>query len=207
MYKSIGIIPAAGQAQRFGGVQKELLPSNDGIVFMNHAVIRLSRVCDIVIVVTNKDKVQSHMEKVKNVLYVEQNNSNDLLGAVQSALKVEAMRYHFTMPDTVINDDVFVNAPLCDGLSLGLFETSTPERFGCLVDGVIYDKNSEVFSPANAWGVLTWSAKNNNIFYESDNFCDALNKCIQINGYKTWNIKKYYDIGSIKNYIEYLKNE
>lgn len=202
----IGIIPAAGKAERFGGVLKELLPARDGISFINHAADRLRPVCDLVVIVTNKDKAQSHIQSVKDVIFIEQDNSLNLLGAVQSALKIEAERYYFTMPDTYMRNDVFTDTPIMVGLSLGIFETYKPVRFGCLVDGLIIDKSPDIQSPANAWGVLSWGQEWRGNFFYADNFTNAINGVMKNGGFATWSIGNYSDMASVNDYIEYLKN-
>ena len=203
----IGIIPAAGKAERFGGILKELLPARDGVSFINHAADRLRLICDLIIIVTNKDKAQSHIQNVKDALFIEQDNNLNLLGAVQSALKIEAERYYFTMPDTYMRNDIFIDTPLVNGLSLGIFETRKPERFGCLVDGLIVDKSHSINAPANAWGVLSWGwAWRDNFFY-ADNFTDVINGIIKKAGFSTWNIGEYSDMATVKDYIEYMKND
>lgn len=207
MYKSIGIIPAAGQAKRFGGIVKELLPVKDGLSLLHHAYIRLQKVCDLVICVTNKDKVHIHMKELKDVLFIEQNNNIDILGAIQSGMRIQAERYYFTMPDTYIRDDVFTNTPLYGGLSIGLFETLKPERFGCLQDSIIYDKNKDIHLPSQAWGVLSWKNQHRDLFLDGINLPCVLNSIINNSGLETWNIGEYYDMATIQDYIEYLKND
>lgn len=202
----VGIIPAAGKAERFGGIFKELLPARDGVSFINHAVDRLRLVCDLVVVVTNKDKAQSHIQNIKGVIFIEQDNELNLLGAVQSALKIEAERYFFTMPDTYMRRDVFIDAPLM-GLSLGIFQTYNPERFGCLVDGLIIDKSPHIESPAPAWGVLSWRGEWRSNFFYTDNFTNAINGIIKATGVSTWDIGYYSDMATVKDYIEYMTGE
>lgn len=206
MIKAIGIISAAGKAERFGGVSKELLPAKDGFSLISHAYKRLQPVCDLVIVVTNKDKVRDHIKELEDVYFVEQTNQLDILGAIQSGMKkIKAERYYFTMPDTFLRDDVFIDMPLGDGFSIGLFETLKPEKFGCLVDKVVYDKSSDVPSPAQAWGVLSWNGMIQDLFFENPDLPLVLNNAIKKYGFEYWDIGEYYDMATIHDYIEYLK--
>ena len=121
---NIGIIPAAGKAVRFGGILKELLPAQDGISFINHAANKLRGICDFIIVVTNTEKIQNHMQDLKDVVFIEQANNLNLLGAVQTALQIKAERYYFTMPDTFTDQNIFAGISLHEYLTIGIFKTA-----------------------------------------------------------------------------------
>jgi hypothetical protein len=203
-YDTIGIIPAAGKASRFGGILKEMLPAHDGVSLITHAYKRLRAHCDLIVVVTNTDKVQHHMTAIKGVVFVEQQKQTDLIGAVQAAMEVKASRYLFTMPDTYASETAFDNLP-DSVLSLGLFLTHKPERFGCLVDGVVYDKKPSTPSPAMAWGALSWQSETKDIWLTSPTLTDGLNSIIAKHGYSTWEMGDYYDMASMRDYADYIQ--
>lgn len=203
--KAVGIIPAAGKAERFGGILKECLPASDGISLINHAANKLRDICDFIIVITNKDKIQNHMQDLKNVVFIEQNNNLNLLGAVQTALQIKADRYYFTMPDTFTEKNIFSHISLAEDLTIGIFQTYKPERFGCLVDGIIVDKKINDAIPAIAWGALSWSRHACAGFCNQINFTNALNFIIKNYSYSMWNINNYYDMATIKDYMEFIK--
>lgn len=202
--KSVGIIPAAGMAQRFGGVLKELLPAKDGNAFINHAINQLN-FCDVVVIVTNKEKIHSHINSVKgkNILFIEQKNNNDLLGALQSAMIVDLDEYFMIMPDTITDGSIFDNCPVKTNLSLGLFTTNKLGRFGYLECGKVRDKSYNINLPAVAWGALRWSAKVKNLFFLNNKLPDVLN-FIMSDSFETWQIGNYYDIANVDEYIEYI---
>jgi len=206
-YSNVGIIPAAGKAARFGGVNKEMLPAHDGTPFICHAYNRLKRHCDVVFVVTNSEKINLHMSMLEDAVFVKQQNDNDLLGAIQSVLSVDmrVQRYFLTMPDTYMKESVFDLMPK-RFLSLGMFSTDTPNRFGCLVDGRIYDKSNEVSAPASAWGVLSWDAIAKSILMSSPTLTDALNTMIEKYRYCTWGIGDYFDMATIQDYTKYIES-
>jgi hypothetical protein len=203
-YDTIGIIPAAGKASRFGGILKEMLPAHDGVSLISHAYKRLKRHCDLIVVVTNTDKVQHHMTALKGVAFVEQQKQTDLIGAVQAAMEIRAKRYLFTMPDTYASETAFDNMPQ-SFLSLGLFLTHKPERFGCLVDKAIYDKQATTPSPAMAWGALSWECSARDIWLNAPTLTDGLNNIIAQHGYSTWDIGDYYDMASMRDYADYIQ--
>lgn len=205
MYKAIGIIPAAGRATRFGGLAKELLPAWDGRSLLSHACARLRPYCDLIIVVTSQKKVEHHMKEAKGVMFVEQAGS-ELLGAVQSGITIPAERYYFTMPDTFVPDDVFDIAPTGKWLSVGTFFTMTPERFGCLVDGFVIDKQQGLPAPAEAWGCLSWDGAARSEFFNAGSFSDAINNIIKKFGHRVWQIGDYFDMATVEDYKEYIRH-
>lgn len=202
---NIGIIPAAGRAVRFGGILKELLPAKDGISFINHAANKLRGICDFIVVVTNAEKIQNHMQNLKDVVFIEQDNNLNLLGAVQTALQIKAERYFFTMPDTITDQKIFSGISLHEYLTIGIFKTYKPNRFGCLIDGSIVDKDANISVPALAWGALSWTNQVCNMFFNQTNFTNALNAIIKNHSYSSWEITEYYDMATIKDYMQFIK--
>jgi hypothetical protein len=200
---NVGIIPAAGKSERFGGVLKELLPAKDGVPFIVHAVNHLQTVCDVVIVVTNKDKIQSHFVNVKGVLFIEQQSGLDILGAIQAAMAVKADRYYLIMPDTFIGGCAFDGCQTSRDLSLGVFSTSKVGRFGYIVGDSILDKANDIELPAIAWGVLSWNNGICDLFFSESSLSSVLSRAM-ISGFETWNIGEYYDIANIAEYTNYL---
>jgi hypothetical protein len=200
---NVGIIPAAGKSTRFGGVLKELLPAKDGTPFIVHAVNHLRPVCDIVVVVTNKDKIQSHAVNIGGVFFVVQQSNLDILGAVQAAMSVKADRYYLIMPDTFISGIAFDGCQNSSNLSLGTFSTNKVGRFGYIVGNSIQDKSNDVELPAIAWGVLSWSDSLRGLFFSSKSLSDALNSAI-LGGFEIWSIGDYYDIADVGEYSKYL---
>lgn len=196
----IGILPAAGKAIRFGGVDKELLKLN-GKTMLEHAAARLP---ENVVVITTEGKLQNHMKVLPKAIFAIQEGNQDLWSAIKTGLTFQADRYYMTMPDTYMRVDVFKNAPQED-FNLGTFTTDKPERFGVLRDNRVIDKQAGEI-PATAWGVLTWSRNVRDYWLkcEVNNFCEAINVAMTAFYFQTWDIGKYHDLASAEDYTKLL---
>ena len=202
MAYKVGIIPAAGKAQRFGGTLKELLPLPDGRSFLRAAVHRLP--VDLVVIVTNKEKIQEHAREIGgDAVYMVQ-RGDDIMGAIMTALDVRADRYYFTMPDTVTDTDNIPDAHFC----MGYFMTDKPERFGCIVNGHVINKAAEVITPAHAWGTLTFDALVADLWRERQpqDYTTAINMAIHEFGYVLHPLNYYNDNASIQDYLELMRS-
>ena len=203
---SIGIIPAAGKATRFGGVLKELLPVPGGGTALGRAAESLP--VDQVVVVTNHAKILDHSRMVPGAIFViQEDTSQDIWGAMLAGMRIDADEYYFVMPDTVFPiDGVF---QLRHDFMMGIFATDTPERFGCIVDGRVINKSREVRKPATAWGVLSWSSAVKYYWYTAfvETYTDAINKAMMKFGYDEYELDYYYDLASFGDYKEFLHAE
>lgn len=198
----LGVIPAAGKAERFGGVMKELLPARDGVSFLRHAADRLP--VDKVLIVTTPEKIGAHAREVPEALFTIQRTKADIWGAMLESTYIPANYYYFTMPDTYMPEDAFYNAPDCD-FALGVFETNTPERFGVLCGDIVVNKQPCAV-PAVAWGALVWSARVVKFWYQikPETYTHAINLAINKFGLETWDIGQYHDNASMRDYMEFL---
>ena len=205
----LGIIPAAGKARRFGGVLKELLPLPNGVSFIAEAVLRLRNYCDDIVVVTSEEKIRDHsLELGGNVFYAIQEDERDIYGAMVTGMHFDADHYLFTMPDTYMPRNSFsgyCNEPF----AMGMHETMTPERFGCLTDGLVINKNENIPTPAQAWGLLAWSRETKKFWKAWDvmTYTDAINVGISNFDYVTWNLGFYHDNASIEDYMQLLRKD
>jgi hypothetical protein len=213
MTDNLGIIPAAGKAKRFVGIAKELLPLPDGRSLLEHAVDRLA-FCDKIVIVTTRDKWQSQLDVVrdrKNIHLINQEGA-ELMGAIRSAYRhFDALHYHMTMPDTWCVENAFEKRPDAS-FSYGYFLTSDPERFGCLVDGYMVDKQPVKVKPSVAWGILSWARHINYLWEERrvEDYTQAINVALANGDCGSWPIGAYYDCANMKRYIEllnYLQSE
>lgn len=203
----LGIIPAAGKSTRFGSILKELLPLPNGQSFLKEAVSRLE-FCDDIILVTNRSKIQAHEAELGGrVIYIVQDGDNDILSAIKSALRLKADYYFFTMPDTYLDRDTFSHYKYSH-FGMGLFQTNNPERFGCLVDGKIINKQPRVITSCQAWGVMAWSHMIGDFWAAWDfaNYTEAINHAIRAAGLETWKINNYHDNASVADYGELWTN-
>lgn len=203
----IGIIPAAGQAIRFGGILKECLPVGnpyEGGSFLRRAVISLKSNCKDIVVVTMPEKIREHAQQVGNlygVSFVLQQQS-ELLGALRSP-QLNSEYYFMAMPDTLFPQQAWPEDFDKEKFLVGLFDTTQGQRFGVWRDGQIDDKN-----PANrgeslkAWGLLGWPWKAMNSIRGSQlhNHTDVFNSLLEQVGYSTFDLDYYYDIADFESY-------
>ena len=129
--KTLGIIPAAGKATRFGGVIKELLPYENESLLRRTIRILKKGGADQVVVLTNPEKVHMHVQdtyKVKSLCYVIQQGDTLLEGLL--SVPFEADRFLFAMPDTLLPEQCFSYTAGKDSFYLGLFDTQEGHRFG-----------------------------------------------------------------------------
>ena len=206
---SIGIIPAAGKAQRFGGILKELLPIGY-ISLMENAITNIEYTCDNIVVVTTPDKIREHaleLSNFENIFYVLQYDRRDAWGAILACLQFEADRYCYCYPDVYMPEGVYFGH---SNFTISLFDTDKPERFGCLVDGEIRDKDGTLPAPQKAYGALSWSRDVRNFWLHFDaqieTHTQAFNMAINQFGYETNTIDEYHDIASWEDYKELIKN-
>jgi hypothetical protein len=205
--RRLGILPAAGKADRWGGYPKELLPISNDHTFLSRSVNLLrSSGCDHVLVVTNPAKIHLHayhLKDWKNVLFAIQ-QGQEMWGAMATAIDTPAQEYCFMMPDTYVSAPAFPDS-LVGEFGLGLFLTDEPERFGVLRQGRVVNKQP-AHTPAKAWGVLAWSDRVAAHWRENSyaDYTAAINDAITCFDYGLWDLDYYFDIGSMKHYAEFL---
>lgn len=205
----LGVIPAAGKADRWGGYPKELLPISSDHTFMSRAVDSLLMCgCDQVMVVTNPAKIHLHAYHLRDwakVLFSIQ-QGDEMWGAMTTALNTPAEEYYFMMPDTYLPDRPFPQSLEAD-FGVGVFLTEQPERFGVLRGKKVVNKQPSE-TPGLAWGVLAWS-KAVASSWKSKSYGDytsAINGAIQDFSFSQWHLAYYYDIGSMDHYADFLLN-
>ena len=203
----LGIVPAAGKADRWGGYPKELLPISNDHTFMSRAVNSMLLCgCDLVMVVTSPAKIHLHayhLRNWKNVLFSIQ-QGDEMWSAMMTAMVTPADEYFFMMPDTYLPQKPFPQSLETD-LEVGVFLTEQPERFGVFRGKEIVNKQISE-TPGLAWGALAWK-KSVAEFWRSASFSDytdAINGAIKEFGIGQWHLAYYYDIGNMDHYSEFL---
>lgn len=203
----LAIIPAAGNAARFGGLYKELLPVSNGENALQAAYRRVCQ-CETVLIVTTPEKIALHAQACPRATFVLQQGTQGLWSAILTALQYSADEYYFTMPDTIY-EGTWPKEPY-NNLSLGAFETYEPERFGVVHGNRIVDKGmwTKPGTPFMAWGALCWTkAVRDYWFAERRNLPDlttALNAALQQFGYSCFQISDYHDFANLEYYTRYL---
>ena len=206
MFESVGIIPAAGKAQRFGGIHKELLPLKSSSL-VEEAIARVEHT-DAVVLVTNTDKIRNHAQLLGDrVTYLVQSMGGDIWGAILTAIRaMPAKRYYFTMPDTYMPRESLRKPPTGD-FGMWTFQTNTPERFGCIVDGFVRNKETGLQTPALAWGALTWTDAVRDLWLEREipTYTDAFNLALGAFPSGTAKLGFYHDVSCLMDYLELLE--
>jgi len=198
----LGIVPAAGKSERFGGTLKELLPY-EGESFLRRTVRILMARCDYVVVITNPQKIAAHSWELApfgNVYLVVQQGTN-LLAAIKS-VTLKADYYLFAMPDTLFSD--FPKEIDESKFMIGLFNTTEGHKFG-VWNGMIDDKNPENEGlPKKAWGLLGWPYSAMQILRETylTEHTEAFNLALELTPHETFQMDYYYDIADFESYRE-----
>ena len=200
----LGIIPAAGRAERFGGLLKELLPIRDGVLLMDYS-LRWLQHCRHIICVTSLEKIGQLSRHYPDLLFAIQRDDRDIWGAIRTALEIDARYYDMAMPDTITNEQSRSNWH--SDLTFGVFKTDQPERFGVIADRRIRDKDESLKgTKRHAWGTISWSRKIRNYWLAYDHqivrFDQALSLAMAAFEFSTFKSETYQDIASWEDYQE-----
>lgn len=217
------IIPAGGQALRFGKVLKEFAPLNiDGsdTTFKRSIYLAIHKLqASDIVIITNPEKAQIHLEYIHREILPLYTDVNILLaGTQQQASSVlEAIGWGLRigprnipggllLPDTVTDFDL---PEVQAGITFGTFKTTEPERFSIVHENTIYTKvrRSGVY---DAWGVVLWSAMVGEAMAarinEYDDYDHMFKQMMHVFGYDTFPLDYYYDLGSIEHYLKYMED-
>ena len=199
----IGIVPAAGKSERFGGMLKELLPYEDES-FLRRTIRILRARCDYVVVITNPQKIMQHSWELApfgNVYLVVQQGTNLLAGIKSVNLKADY--YLFAMPDTLFSD--FPKEIDESKFLVGLFDTIEGHKFGVWHEGQFDDKNpNNKGLSEKAWGLLGWPYSVMQILRETylTDHTEAFNLALELTLHETFQMDYYYDVADFESYRE-----
>jgi len=209
----LGIVPAAGKAERWGGHIKELMPTGKGEAIIDFCMQALIPATDAILVVTSPEKLPvmaAHLAKHDHpIAYIMQSYVGDIWGAIRTAIDFRADTYLFAMPDTVLAPSTFAHYPTYP-FAMGLFKTNFPERFGVIANRRIVNKKPLSFfekdPPYEAWGVLKWDAECVDYWLYADplTYTEAFNSAIGQFGLSFWQIPLYYDMATHNDYLAYF---
>lgn len=215
----IGIVPAAGKAERWGGTLKELMPLSMGRTILDHTLDVMTSTVDQIVIVTSQEKIQTISAHVGDrtrtpISFTLQHAAHgpDIMGAIVAGCETKADRYFFAMPDTHYDRDAFQYFPTHD-FAMGLFDTTTPERFGVLAGREIVNKRAQwqlnkdgKLHTYNAWGVLTWTSDCVALWRDlkPESYTIAINQAIDEYGVNFWRLKQYYDFASHDDYLRFF---
>lgn len=105
----LGIIPAGGNAERFGGCYKDMLPINNSQLLIDRC-IEAERIggADCFLVITSKDKHAMHHHHLGDGYYFCL-KAVSLWKSIVVSFAYDADWYFFGMPDTYYPTDTFLH--------------------------------------------------------------------------------------------------
>lgn len=210
------IIPAAGDAVRFGGLPKELLPISEADCSLTHAV-RLGQTFGDVLIVSNPDKEHWHRVALKRaeldceIAVRKDHRKKDLWGSIEFGL---AAGGETRAGGLILADTVTVPAKDCEtpkvkpDLAFGCFKTWEPERFSVLLPDRIATKapRGVMERPALAWGMVMWSAAAADFLLglEVSHYDRAFEAAMQRFHWHMFDLTSYHDLGTFQAYKNFL---
>jgi len=208
---TLGIVPAAGKATRWGGMLKEVLPLSEHESLISRVVRTMSiGGANTCLVITTPEKIRSHSEALKrhDVIYRFQSEDIDLWGAIKESFTFMAKWNLFAMPDTFFPTSVFDAEMFKRDFNLCAFDTNKPNRFGVVEGNQINDK-PDIIGWYPAWGVLTWSRSIIDFWVENinmiQNHTQAFNMAMQEFGFHLTKMPFYYDMATFTDYEEFIR--
>jgi len=207
----LGIIPAGGRAERFGGAFKELLPAGEATLLSRTLGVLRAGAANPIVVLTIPDKAAAHMRSLDGIHGVCLMQSHEVLfKSILRACEIPASWYLFAMPDTLLPEETFYRK-LEGDFMLGLFKTAEPERFGVVSIGElnmptgINDKDLSLKGTTQwAWGVAAWSRRVVDFWMSlgeaARNHTVAFNLAMTRFGCSTFELPFYYDMASWSDY-------
>lgn len=208
----LGIIPAGGKAERFGGCYKEMLPCGNNQLLIDRTVMALNHgSAEQIIVLTTPEKIGIHAKHL-GAGFDYRISRDTLWHSIMDTFSYKADWNLFAMPDTYYPQDVFDQSEMHrTDFNIGLFETTHPRRFGILENGCIQDKENLPPKTYLAWGVLCWSKNVIDFWLKNldkiDTHTDAINLALREYGYQTYKMKYYFDIASWDDYKYLIQGE
>lgn len=206
----VGFILAAGNATRFGGHYKELSPIGEGKVTVDSSfdILRNAGI-ETVYVTTNPRKAGIHAEHFSKPQYGDFNIAllvlpyGEMVDSLILTLPYAADENIMLMADTVIDcSTIDFSGPI----SFGAFRTQEPKRFSVFESGKIVTKPEWATGEYSAWGCVTYTKEVaefwRGIYWH--HYDAMFNAAIEVYGLNTFEITRYWDLGSFEKYREYL---
>ena len=206
------IIPAAGDAVRFGGCPKELLPISETDCALTRAVRLAQSLGGVAVVISNPHKARFHEAALKRagldgeIVVREKYQHKDLWGSIERGLELDRAG-GLILADTVaaIGVDAVTLVPQNRQLVFGCFQTREPGRFSILLPDRIATK--EAAAPGNcAWGMVFWDAAVTNFLLglELDHYDRAFEAAMGRFQWGMFPLEYYYDLGTFAAYRDFL---
>lgn len=213
--KIVGIIPAGGKSERFGGIFKELLPISDTDCGLSRCISSMrAGGAQAVVVYTNKYKVDAQRTYLENVGLID----NVLFVTIPAeglwevlSTSIEVDRYLFAMPDTLYPAHIFEQVDDDKLVTAFTFNTDEPKRFGVFLDDdEIVDKKALYARQAGytAWGAWAFSQEAMDylrvVLRKKEDLTEGLNELMKVYPAEKFHMPFYYDFASFEDYKEYL---
>jgi dTDP-glucose pyrophosphorylase len=213
MTSRVGIILAAGSAQRWGGVVKELMPTGDQEWIIDSSIQALVNVgVDRIILVSSPEKISTHARHFTKKRYGSVRfmyvvaPPGEMWDSLLSALPFTGDVNFLTMADTIIPPDAFSTADVTKDFSLGTFRTQEPRRFSVVYNGRIFTKPEDADGEYAAWGTVVFS-QNAAEFWQTNEFEHydrAFNMAIGRYGLHTYQMAYCHDIANFFRLLDYI---
>lgn len=221
----IGLIPAAGSAERWGGYIKELLPIDSNTKLIDRTINILQRMgCTTLLVITNKQKIDTIVKHLDVFCQIRNIPVSYIIGGATMWKSIEKSLPFLVndstimaMPDTYFTPEAECPIELESDFSLGLFNTYYPDQFSVLINGNIYTKDSSFINAENhskkyeAWGLAGWSQQVSKFWLEhplgfdnGDGYDRMFEKAINNFSLSTFKLKEYWDMKNFSAYKEFL---
>lgn len=203
------IIPAAGEAVRFGGLPKELLPISETDCSLTRAVRVAERLGGEPVIMSNPMKEFFHhaaLQRAKLECEVVVRNNyqhKDLWGSIERGLE-PGRAGGLLLADTVSDGVIILPGAQCK-LTFGYFHTSEPSRFSILLPDRIATKEDK--PPGNqAWGMVFWDGDVTDFLLaqEVTHYDRAFELAIKQFATRLFKLNYYFDLGTFKAYKDFL---
>ena len=205
------VIPAAGQAVRFGGMLKELLPISEIDCGLTNAVRLAYKLGGTMpTIVTTTEKLAAHQAAVSSRglqarFIVDSVRKGDMWGAVLLGMSSDRPG-GLLLPDSVpeLTDEALPDAAIV----LGCFHTKDASQFSCVdlrnAARPRIDTKPDTSEQRLAWGLVAWSAEAAADFASFTHFDRAFEAAMTRYGYGITLLNGYADLGSFARYTDFI---
>lgn len=207
------VIPAAGNATRFSGVWKELLPISEtecGLTYAVRTAWQYGRCSPVIVTTAAKREVHASTIRTAGlsaeIIVKENPEDGDMWGSVLLGIDL-TMSGGLILPDSVAVPQVVIANTAA--ISFGCFVSTEPWRFSCLdltnsQRPAILTK-PQIKTACLAWGIVTWDqAAAHQLSMARTHHDRAFEAVMQDRGYEVFSLNDYHDLGSFAHYWKYL---
>lgn len=209
----IGLIPAAGYAERWGGsFIKEFLPVGNKRWLLDTAIYQLAGLgCDRIIIVSNTEKLAPHMRHVRthcpNTRVTFTIGGDTMWESIKRGLQFAyGDDVILRMPDTLVNLNNRLDPIPRTDIKFGVFRTNQPDRFSVLYQGTFQKGKHIPEGDHIAWGMVSWQGHISQYFLDGQfqDFDTAFNSAKEKFETSYFGISSYTDFASFEDYKRWI---